>query len=254
MSSHEFFGLGPQCRDTFGRIVQVDVEPISLVMIAHPPKDVVVYVAVELYVGFNAPIILHVGQGRVFVEHAAIPATHIVIGYLACVLHILLVKDFHGLLEEIVIYPRGFVPVLFGNELWYWVSMIVQDLMGGYSLRTVVALGFGLGLCLLFKVLIERLVIKESPGIVEFVIPCCFQLPHRLDQRIHLRISHQGQQCCIDARGVGVVCGVIVRCSPQRLCWFARRFATLALDHSLGWITYDQAADHGNPEENCSVY
>lgn len=89
MRRHKFLGLGPQRWYTLGCIIEIDGETVSLVVILHPAKDVVVYVAEEMHLWLNAPIVAYVFEGWVFVEHAAVPAAHLVIGHEGPVLYVL---------------------------------------------------------------------------------------------------------------------------------------------------------------------
>lgn len=77
--SQELFSLGPQGRDRLRRIVEVDGEAVSLVVVLHKAEDVVVDVAEEVHLGLHSPIILHVLQGGVFVEETAVPSAHLMV-------------------------------------------------------------------------------------------------------------------------------------------------------------------------------
>ncbi len=79
MSSHEFLRFGPQSRYALRCIVEIDSEPVSLVMILHPAKDVIIHVAEKMYFWFDAPVVANVFEGRMFVEHAAVPPAHLVV-------------------------------------------------------------------------------------------------------------------------------------------------------------------------------
>ena len=79
MSAEEFDGLRPERGDGFGGIVEVDVETIRLIVVLHIAEDVVVDVTVKVYFGFNTPVVLDMFEGRMLVEDAAVPATHLVI-------------------------------------------------------------------------------------------------------------------------------------------------------------------------------
>ena len=76
---YEFQSLRPQSRNRLGRIVEVDGKTVGLVVIFHIAENVVVDVAEEMDLGLHPPVVAGVGQGWVFVEHAAIPATHLVV-------------------------------------------------------------------------------------------------------------------------------------------------------------------------------
>jgi len=104
--------LRPQGRDAFGRIVQVDREAVRLVVVFHVPEDVVVDVAEEVHFRLHAPVISGVGESGMFIEHAAVPATHLVVGHQVAVLHGLLFENLGGFVEEVVVYPGGDRPVV----------------------------------------------------------------------------------------------------------------------------------------------
>lgn len=89
MRRHEFLGLRPQRGYALRGIVEIDGEAVRLVMILHPAKDVIVYFAEEMHLWLNAPVVANVFEGWVFVEHAAVPATHLVVGYKGTVLDVL---------------------------------------------------------------------------------------------------------------------------------------------------------------------
>lgn len=167
----ELHGLGPQGRDALGRIVQVDGEAEGLVVVFHVAEDVVVDVAEEVHFRLHAPVVPGVGEGGVFVEHAAVPATHLVVGHEVAVLHVLLFKHLGRFLEEVVVYPRGDRPVVFGDCF----CESCQDLLEPQCklpIRTIVTFRFGFGLSLRLEFVRKGFVVEESPWIVELAIPC----------------------------------------------------------------------------------
>lgn len=99
MVCKEFARFRPQGRDGLGRIVQVDCEAVGLVVVVHVAEDVVVNVAEKVYLGLDAPIVLGVCEGRVFVEETAVPAAHLVVGFLVGILDVLLFENLDRLLE-----------------------------------------------------------------------------------------------------------------------------------------------------------
>lgn len=114
---NELHGLRPQRGDGLRSIVQVNREAVGFVVILHISEDIVIHVAEEVYVGLYAPVILHVCEGRVLVEEPTVPPTHLVIGYQAAVLDLLLLEHLARFLEESVVDPGGDGPVLFGDQL-----------------------------------------------------------------------------------------------------------------------------------------
>lgn len=91
--------LGPQRRNALRGVIQIDREPVCLVVVRHPAEDVVVDVAEEMYVGLDAPVVLRLGEGGVFVEEATVPAAHLVVGGHVAILDVLLGEEFGGFLE-----------------------------------------------------------------------------------------------------------------------------------------------------------
>lgn len=90
---HKLHRLRPQRGDGVRRVVQVDGEPVGLVVILHVSEDIVVNVAEEVYVGLHPPIILHVFECWVLVEEPAVPSAHLVVRHHAAVLDVLFFED-----------------------------------------------------------------------------------------------------------------------------------------------------------------
>ena len=118
MCCHKLFCLWPQGRYGLRRIVKVDRKPVGLVVVTHPAKNVVVDVAEEVYLWLYAPIVADVLEGRVFVEHATIPAAHLMIRYHGTVLNLLLFEHLGRFIEQIAVDPGGDCPVFFGNQFY----------------------------------------------------------------------------------------------------------------------------------------
>lgn len=115
MCGHELFRLWPQGWYGGWRIVKVDGEAIGLVVVAHPTENIVVDVAEEVNLGLHAPIVADTLERRVFVEHATVPAAHLMIGYHGTVLDLLLFEHLGGLVKQIAVDPGGDCPVFFGD-------------------------------------------------------------------------------------------------------------------------------------------
>ena len=77
----EFLRLGPQGGYALRRIVKVDGEAVGLVVVLHPAENVVIDFAEEVDFGLDSPVVADVFESGVFVEHAAVPAAHLVVGY-----------------------------------------------------------------------------------------------------------------------------------------------------------------------------
>lgn len=87
-------------------------------MVLHPPEDIVVDFAEEMHFGFHSPVVADVLECGVFVEHAAIPAAHLVVGYHRAILDFLLLKHLGRFIEQVAVYPAGDCPVLFWYDLY----------------------------------------------------------------------------------------------------------------------------------------
>lgn len=168
----EIEGFRPETCNRLWTVVQSDREAVGFVVIAHVAEDIVVNIAEEMHVRLHTPVVLHVEQSRVLVEHAAIPAAHLVVALHACVLHALIGEQLRALLHHISVDPRWDLPVLF------W-----DDLVGN--------LGLGVFPCFSLEFLGERDVVDESPRVVEFTVPGSLQVLHGLDQLAKLFVAHQ---------------------------------------------------------------
>lgn len=115
MLRNELCGLGPQGRNRCRRIIKIDRKAVRLVMVRHVSEDVVIYVAEEMNLGLDSPVELHIRKRRMFIEKTAVPSAHLMVRFHAAILNIVLLKNLCRFLEELLIYPRWNVPVLF----WY---------------------------------------------------------------------------------------------------------------------------------------
>ena len=116
MRGNEFLRLRPQRGNALRRIIEVDSEAVGLIVVLHPAENVVVDVAEEVHFGLDAPVVANVFESGVFVEHAAVPATHLVVGYEGAVLDFLLFEHLGRFVEEVAVDPVGDGPVFF----WYY--------------------------------------------------------------------------------------------------------------------------------------
>ena len=186
--------LGPERGDRFGGVIQVDVEAVRLVVVLHVAEDVVVDVAEEPDFGLDAPVVSGVFEGRVVVEHAAVPAAHLVVGFQGGVLHVVLFQELGAFFVEFVRDPVGCCPVFFGDDF-------------------VVALRFSEGLCSTLEFLGKGDVVEEGPWIVEFVVPVFFQLRHGRQKVFEFFVADENEESGIYSRRVGIV-GCILIGSP----------------------------------------
>ena len=81
MCGDEFLRLRPQGGNALRCVVEVDGETVGFIVVLHPAENVIVDVAEEMDFGLDAPVVADVFEGGVFVEHAAVPAAHLVVGY-----------------------------------------------------------------------------------------------------------------------------------------------------------------------------
>ena len=142
-------------------------------MIGHVVKYIVVNVAKEMNLGFNTPIIAGVFQGRVVIEQPRIPAAHLVIGHEIPILDLLFFQYLGRLLEQVVVDPRGDVPMLHWYQVWSSLSASILFECGRLK-STVTAFGFRDGLCSSFEFFGERYVVEEAPWIIELGVPRSF--------------------------------------------------------------------------------
>jgi hypothetical protein len=97
--SHKLDCLRPQAGNRVWRIVEVDSEAIRFVMIRHISEHIVIDVAEEMDLWFNTPVKLCVCESRMLVEQTAVPTAHLVVGFQAAILDIILLQDLGRFLE-----------------------------------------------------------------------------------------------------------------------------------------------------------
>lgn len=195
MRFDEAEGFGPEGRDRFRFVIEIDGEAVSFVVVRHISENIIVDIAKKMYFRLDSPVIPHVLEGRVVVKEPAIPSTHLMIGDQVPVLDFLLLEYLAAFLEQVVVYPGGHGPVFFRDEL-------------------VIALRVGFGAGAALEVFGEGDVVEEGPGIVEFVVPGSLEVFHRLDHAFDFFVADEREDCGVDAGGIGVVGGVVV-CSPE---------------------------------------
>lgn len=105
VGGEEFDGFGPEGGDGLGRVVNVDGKAVGLVVVAHVAENVVVDVAVEVDMRLDTPIVLHVLECRMVVEQTAVPPAHLVVGFHAGILNVLLFQDLCALFEQVSVDP-----------------------------------------------------------------------------------------------------------------------------------------------------
>lgn len=123
MFRQKLYRLWPHAWDRPWVIVQVDGKAICLVVVLHIGEDVVVDVAEKVDIGLDTPVVASVSQRWMLVEEAGIPTAHLVVRDFGRVLDFLLLEELGGFAEEVVIDPRGNLPVLLGYQFWRWMSV-----------------------------------------------------------------------------------------------------------------------------------
>ncbi len=104
---------------------------------------------------------------------------------------VLLGKHLGAFLEEVHVDPRGYVPVFFGDGF-------------------IAAFCFCFGTGARLEFFCEGDVVEEGPGVVELVVPGSLKISHRLHHAVDFFIADQGEDGCVDTRGVGIISGIVV--------------------------------------------
>jgi len=196
----EAFCFGPERGDGERGVVQVYREAVGFVAVGHVAEHVVVDIAEEVHVGLDAPVEVHVCKRRVVREEARIPAAHLVVGYLVCVLDAVFGEEGGGLGEEGGVDPGWCGPVRRG------------DCGEGYR-------SGGGGADAAFEGLGEGLVVEESPGIVEFVVEGCFEIADGLEELFELGVADEGEESGFYAVGGGVIGRIVVAVDAVEGAW-----------------------------------
>jgi len=157
VSGEEALCFGPQRGDGERCVVEVDGEAVGFVAVLHVSEDVVVDVAEEVDVGLDAPVVVHVCERRVVWEEAGVPATHLVVGDLVCVLDAIFGEDCGRFFVECWVDPGWCAPVC-GWDLGKGDVSVCGAADGEFE-----ALG-------------EGFVVEEGPGVVELVVEGFFEV------------------------------------------------------------------------------
>lgn len=180
VAGEELYRFGPEGGDAIGGVVQVDGEAVRLVVVLHEAEDIVIDVTEEMDLGFDAPVVLHVLQGGMLVEHARVPTAHLVVAEHVGILDIVLLQYVGALDKQVLVDPAGHLPVL----LWH---------------NLVAHLGLGGGARGLFELFGKGNVVEEGPGVVELVVPSPFEILHGLEDAGQLFIADEREQGGVDA-------------------------------------------------------
>jgi hypothetical protein len=160
-------------------------------VVGHVAEHIIVDIAEEMYVWLDAPIPVDIFQRGMVREETGVPAAHLVVGYLVCVLYAVFGEDVCRLNVQIGVYPWWCGPVFFGD-------CGKGDLRIGFRADTA------------FESFGEGLVVQEGPRVVEFVVEGAFEVAHGLDQLIELGITNEGEEGGAEAVGGGIIWGVII--------------------------------------------
>jgi hypothetical protein len=115
MLCEELDSLGPQAWDTLRRVVQIDSETVGFVVVLHITEDIVIYIAEEVNLGFNSPVVLSMLQSRMLVKQATVPPAHLMVGFHCAILNVIFLEDFGRLLEDLFVDPRWDFPMFLWN-------------------------------------------------------------------------------------------------------------------------------------------
>ena len=195
----EFQRLKPERRDGIRGVVEVDVEAVGFIVVGHVAENVIVDVAEEFDLRLDAPVVFCVREGGMMVEHAGVPAAHLVVRFKGGVLHVFLLEDASGFFEEVARYPGRCFPVI-----------------GRNGMVGAVCFGFGLGESL--ELIGKGDVVEEGPGVVELVVPGPFKVAHCREEIEEFLIAHEGEERSVYTWGIGVV-GTVVVGTPEWLGW-----------------------------------
>ena len=105
MRRQKLLSLRPQRRYRLGVVVKINCKAVGFVVICHVSEDVVIDVAEEVNFWLDPPVVAGGCKGRVFVEHAAVPAAHLVVGDDIAVLYVLFFEHCGRFIEEGVVDP-----------------------------------------------------------------------------------------------------------------------------------------------------
>lgn len=181
-------------------VVQVDSKAVGFIAVLHVPEDVVVNVAEEVDIGLDAPVVIHVCERGVVREEARIPATHLVVGYLVCVLDAVFGEDGSGFFVQRVVDPGWCAPVR-GRDLGEGDVRVCGAADGGLE-------AFG-----------ERFVVEEGPGVVKFMVEGCFEVVDGFEEFLEFRVADEGEEGGFYAIGGGVVGGVVIAVDSVERSW-----------------------------------
>ena len=141
-------------------------------MILHIPKDIIIDITEEFDLWFDSPVILHVFQCWVTVEHTTIPTTHLIVTQLSRILHAILFQDL-----------CGFFPEIFVDKVWHFPVFFRDGMVRAFRFR------YCLGSSLEF--FCEGDIVEECPWIVEFMVPCTFEFAHRGEEIFQFLVANE---------------------------------------------------------------
>lgn len=122
-------------------------------------------------------------------EETAVPPAHLVIRGFFHVLDFLGEEQGDGFAVEVMVYPRGDFPVLFGDLVcgWNWLERWYSKIS---AVHTVVSFCFCCCSCSPLELFSEGHVVEECPWVVEFTVPRSFQIVHAQQYAIEFFIAH----------------------------------------------------------------
>lgn len=129
MRVYERHGSRPKGREGPGIVENVHCEAVLDLVVSGKAEDIVVDVAKEMDVRFDAPVEVVFHQSRVSIEETTVPSTHVPIGYHPAFSHANSSKVFETVHEAPFVDPFRKGPVLFWND--FIVAFCSREVLGG---------------------------------------------------------------------------------------------------------------------------
>lgn len=117
MFRNELGRFWPERGDRLRCVIEIDCEPVGLIVVCHVAEDIVVNITEEMDLWLYSPVELCVCQSRVLVEETTVPSAHLMVGFHTAILNIILLQDTCRFLEQLFVDPRRNLPVFLGNQL-----------------------------------------------------------------------------------------------------------------------------------------
>lgn len=152
---HVLFHAVPESDNSFAILVQRNNKAILLLLSAHKGERILRYVTEVLNARLNSPIVVVGFQQVMAEEEAGFETTHVAVTSRAAINHILHVVA--RLCSLVLVNPLGIAPMFLG---YFAILSFAGDQ----------------GLCNLFKLIIEIVVVEKDPVVVILVVEAVFYL------------------------------------------------------------------------------